>query len=43
MAPNVNNPYVIKNSLSLISSDSCTSENLRINSIWRERMSQGIG
>ena len=36
MAPNVNDPYVHKNSSSLISSDSCTSENLRRN------MSQGV-
>ena len=40
MAPNVNDPHV--HSLSLISSDSCTSENSRTNSIWRGRMSQGI-
>ena len=35
MALNVNNPDVHRNSLSLISSDSCTSENSRTNSVWR--------
>ena len=43
MAPNVNDPHVHKSSLSLISNDSCTPENSRTNSIWRGRMSQGIG
>ena len=42
MAPNVNDPHVHKNSLSLISNDSCTSENSRTNSVWRGRMSKGI-
>ena len=40
MVPSINNPYV-----HLISSDSytCTSENVMMNSIWRRRVSQGIG
>ena len=42
MVPNVNDPYVHEKSLSPISSDSCTPENSRMNSIWRGRMSQGI-
>ena len=35
MAPNVNDPHVHYSSLSLISKDSCTSENSRTNSIWK--------
>ena len=34
MAPNVNVPHVHYNYLSLISSDSCTPENSKTNSIW---------